>query len=238
MKKIALLLAAFVALPLHADLLSQIRSVSGWVGYAVPIAKTAGLVCSWENTMSINYDEWRGRDSSALFVLYEVHDGEILTVRLSSPECPSNKTARWLNDVDPKESARMLRGLIDSNTSVSKKAVAALALHRDTTDDLIAIAKRHPASKVRSQALFWLSQAAGEKAVATLRGAVDNDPDADVKEKAVFGISQLPNDRSVPLLIELMKTHKNRNVRKKAAFWLGQKDDPRALAAIEEILTH
>jgi hypothetical protein len=236
MKKIAFLVA-LLALPVQADLLQQIQSVTGWVGYGVPIADGDSLICSWGDGSWSHWNELRGRSSSALYLFYEVREGEILTIRLSSPECPPNKTDRWLADVDPKESARMLRGLIDRNTSISKKAVAAFALHRGTTDELITIAKRHPSSKVRSQSLFWLSQQAGDKAIATLRGAVDNDPDAEVKEKAVFGISQLPNDRSVPLLIELMRSHRSPNVRKKAAFWLGQKDDPRALAAIEEILT-
>jgi hypothetical protein len=236
MKKIAFLLALLV-LPVQADLLQDIKSVQGWVGYAVPIADGDSLICSWDNGMNISTGDWRGRTSSALFLFYEVREGEILTIRLSSPECPPNRSDRWLNAVDPKESARLLRRLIDENSSLSKKAVSAFALHRDTTDELIAIAKRHPSSKVRGQSLFWLSQQAGDKAVAALRGAVDNDPDADVKAKAVFGISQLPDEKSVPLLIQLMKTHRSPSVRKKAAFWLGQKDDPRALQAIEEILT-
>ena len=89
---------------------------------------------------------------------------------------------------------------------------------------------------MRSKALFWLAQQAGEKVSSTLRDAVDNDPEEDVRAHAVFAISQLPDDQGIPILVELANTHRSTAVRKKAIFWLGQKHDPRALAAIEDIL--
>jgi HEAT repeat protein len=106
----------------------------------------------------------------------------------------------------------------------------------EAVDDVLTLAKRDGDSHVRGQALFWLSQAAGRKAAAALRDAVDNDPNEGVKEKAIFGISQLPDDQSIPMLAELMRSHRSKAVRKKAAFWLGQKNDPRAFAAIEDFL--
>jgi HEAT repeat protein len=160
----------------------------------------------------------------------------VVSIRLSSPECRTTRTVQWLPNVSPAESVRYLRALIDGDRDVAKKAVTALALHRDTTEELIALAKRHPTAKIRSQALFWISQKAGDKAAGVLLDAIDNDPEESVRTKAVFGVAQLPNERSVPMLIELMKTHRSPAVRKKAAFWLGQKDDPRALAALEEML--
>jgi HEAT repeat protein len=134
------------------------------------------------------------------------------------------------------ESIKLLTALIDADVEISKKAVTALALHRDSEDELIRLARRHPSKSVRGSALFWVGQRAGRRAIETLRDAVDNDPDAGVKARAVFGIAQLPNERSIPILIELLNTHRSREVRKKAAFWLSQKDDPRALAAFEAIL--
>ena len=237
MKKMAFLF--LLALPLRADLASQIRAVNGWVGYSVPIVDGNHFVCSWDDSITISRDDDYNRQSSALHVLYEVEKGRIVTVRLSSPECRYQRTVQWITTpVDPRESVRFLLDLVNGN-EVGKKAMGALALHRDTKDEeLIALARRHPESKIRSNALFWISQRAGDKAAGVLRDAVDNDPEEDVRAKAVFGISQLPNDKSIPLLIELMKTHRNARVRKKAAFWLGQKDDPRALAALEDLLTH
>ena len=233
MKTMAFLLV-LLALPLQADLASDIRSADGWVGYSVPIVEGRHTICSWDNTMEIDH-RW-DNPASALLVMYQVEKGAIRSVRMSSPECRATHPVRWLQNVTSDESLRFLGALIDGEHEVAKKAVTALALHRDAEDELIRLARRHPSKTVRGTALFWVGQRAGARAVETLRDAIENDPDGDVKAKAVFGIAQLPNDRSIPILVELLNTHRSRAVRKKAAFWLSQKDDPRALAALEAIL--
>ena len=93
--------------------------------------------------------------------------------------------------------------------------------------------KRDPSAKVRGQALFWLGQKAGQRAVAALEGAVADDPDRDVRKKAVFALSQLPKDEGVPKLIALARTHRDPEVRKQAMFWLGQSGDERAVQFFE-----
>jgi HEAT repeat protein len=237
MKKIAFLAILALAPPLRADLRQQIESKSGWIGYSVPIAGRH-TICSWDDWSDSIKDGPRLQPSSALYVLYHVNAGHIDSVRLSSPECASlNHEVQWLDGVDGRASATLLRTLIDGDDrSLAKKAVDAFALHQGTTDDLIDIARHNSSSKVRSMALFWISQAAGTRAASVLKDAIDNDPEEDVKTKAVFGISQLPNDQSIPLLVELIRTNRSAAVRKKAAFWLGQKNDPRALQALEDIL--
>jgi len=92
-------------------------------------------------------------------------------------------------------------------------------------------------AQVRGQALFWLAQKAGKKAVGAIDGAIQNDPDTEVKKKAVFALSQLPHEEGVPKLIEVAQTNKNPEVRKQAMFWLGQSEDPRALAFFEKVLS-
>jgi hypothetical protein len=121
---------------------------------------------------------------------------------------------------------------------VREKGVFAMMQSREKekVDDVIALARSDPEPHVRAQALFWLSQEAGQRAASALHDAVDNDPNEEVKNKAVFGISQLPDDESIPLLVDLMKHNRSREVRRKAAFRLGQKNDPRATAAIAEYL--
>lgn len=237
MKKIAFLATLLLALPLHADLRQQVESKSGWVGYSVPI-NGEHTVCSWDDWSESVSDGPRLAPSTALYVLYHVEGGHIDGIRLSSPQCGAlNRNVRWLDAVDPRESAKLLRTLIDADDrAVAKKAVNALALHQGTTDDLIEIARHNGSSKVRSMALFWISQAAATRAASVLKDAIDNDPEEEVKAKAVFGLSQLPDDQSIPLLIDLIKTNRSAAVRKKAAFWLGQKNDPRALQALEDIL--
>lgn len=237
MKRIAFLAMLTLALPLRADLRQQIESKTGWIGYSVPISGHH-TVCSWDDGSESISDGPHLEPSTALYVLYHVVARHIDGIRLSSPQCGAlNREVQWIDGVDPRASAGLLRTLIDGDDrSMAKKAVSALALHAGTTGDLIEIAKHNPSSKVRGMALFWVSQAAGTRAAAVLKDAIDNDPEDDVKTKAVFGISQLPNDQSIPLLVDLIKTNRSAAVRKKAAFWLGQKNDPRALQALEDIL--
>jgi hypothetical protein len=105
--------------------------------------------------------------------------------------------------------------------------------------DLLALAKNTAApTSNRKDAVFWLSQEAGDaatKGIAEL--ADDQDQDREVRDQAVFALSQLPSDKGIPILIRLVRSNRDPKVRRKALFWLGQSDDPRALALIEEILT-
>src|SRR5262249_14840652 len=104
--------------------------------------------------------------------------------------------------------------------------------------DLLALAKDQRAPREsRKQGVFWLSQAAGDKAAQGLSDMVDDDSeDREIREQAVFALSQLPRDQGVPILIKAARTNKDPKVRRQALFWLGQSDDPRALALFEEIL--
>ena len=103
-------------------------------------------------------------------------------------------------------------------------------------EDLIHLAKSDTDTGVREQAIFWVAQKAGKKAVAMLKDTVENDPEVAVKKKAVFAISQLPKDEAVPELLHVAQTNPEPAVRKDAIFWLGQTHDPRALAYFEQIL--
>ena len=91
-------------------------------------------------------------------------------------------------------------------------------------------------ARIRSDALFWLAQRAGQQAAATIAEAIDRDPDTDVKKRAVFALSQLPKDEGVPKLMDVAKNNRNAAVRQQAMFWLGQSNDPRALKFFEDIL--
>ena len=103
----------------------------------------------------------------------------------------------------------------------------------DGLDTLLELAKHDASAKVRGQALFWLGQKAGQRAVAALEGAIVDDPDREVRKKAVFALSQLPRDEGVPKLIAVARTHRDPEVRKQAMFWLGQSGDERAVSFFE-----
>jgi hypothetical protein len=124
----------------------------------------------------------------------------------------------------------------DGDDDFRKHLAFVLTLNDSGIDTLLELAKRDPSSQVRGQALFWLGQKAGQRAVAALEGAVTDDPDRDVRKKAVFALSQLPKDEGVPRLITVARTHRDPEVRKQAMFWLGQSGDERAVGFFEEIL--
>jgi uncharacterized protein with PIN domain len=89
----------------------------------------------------------------------------------------------------------------------------------------------------RKQAVFWVGQAAGEKAAEGLREVVgESKLDREVRLSAVFALSQ-HREGGVPALIDIAKSSKDAEVRKQAIFWLGQSNDKRALDYFEKILT-
>lgn len=126
----------------------------------------------------------------------------------------------------------------DADPEFRKKLSFDLFVSRDpaAVEDLIGMAKSDKDVGVREQAIFWVGQKAGHKAVAMLKDTVENDPEVGVKKKAVFALSQLPRDEAVPELLHVAQTNASPTVRKEAIFWLGQTHDPRALEYFEQIL--
>ena len=103
---------------------------------------------------------------------------------------------------------------------------------------LLALAKDGSRSRnVRTQAVFWVSQAAGDKATAGLVEVVgDAAADQDVRLQAVFALSQRPKDEGIPALLDVARNSKDPKIRKQSIFWLGQSGDPRAIAYFESVL--
>jgi hypothetical protein len=103
---------------------------------------------------------------------------------------------------------------------------------------LLALAKDDTRSRsVRTQAVFWVSQAAGEKATDGLvEVAEDAAGDRDVRLQAVFALSQRPRDEGIPALLDIARNSKDPRIRKQSIFWLGQSGDPRAIAYFESVL--
>jgi hypothetical protein len=157
----------------------------------------------------------------------------------ASPLWLREKGGFWLGAGRGHEGYLALKKLAsDPDPEFRKKLTFDLFVSHDpaAVDDLIRMAKSDQAVAVREQAIFWVGQKAGAKAVALLKDTVENDPEVGVKKKAVFAISQLPKDEAVPELLHVAQTNADPAVRKDAMFWLGQTHDPRALAYFEQIL--
>jgi hypothetical protein len=219
MRTARLLLALFAAVPLFAD---------NWIAWRIP-SRSSVSVSGWHHCVS----------SGQIVMALRMDKATIEDVRFFDPACDPDFDGLKLEmrTTAPEASIEFLlshlRGANDPD-----EVVTAIALHEHekVVPALIPLARNDPSRDVRRQAIFWLGQKAGYKAIGELRRSVDEDPDDKVKEHAVFAISQLPNDRAVPLLMDLVKTHKSRRVRERALFWLAQTEDPRALDLIESIL--
>jgi HEAT repeat protein len=216
-----------------------------WIGYAVPVNRADRENGCWAS------DGFSGRarvgpvkleGSESIFVLYRIADRNVQKIRIASPECPLDAgglALYWLTGVRATDSVDWLETLASGDTtrSLANSATMAIALHEDrhATDRLIALVRGGKSSAVRGNALFWVAQRAGDRAVGTITQALD-DPETEIRKKAVFALSQLPKDEGVPKLIEVARSHRDAAVRKQAMFWLGQSRDPRALAFFEQVL--
>jgi hypothetical protein len=174
-----------------------------------------------------------------------IHESAKATAVLESLAASANplwlreKSGFWLGAGRGHDGYLVLKKLTgDPDPEFRKKLTFDLFVSHDpaAVDDLIRVAKSDQAVAVREQAIFWVGQKAGAKAVAMLKDTVENDPEVGVKKKAVFAISQLPKDEAVPELLHVAQTNADPAVRKDAMFWLGQTHDPRALAYFEQIL--
>ena len=217
-----------------------------WVGYAVATNSRTDDDGCWTGSSGARYQQvgpvkLEGADS--LYVLYRLSDRRVDRIRFASSSCPLDAgglTVTWLTGVTGRASVDWLTRFTTGEPArrLQNQAVVAIALHGDPTalDRLLTLARQGENARLRSDALFWVAQRAGAKAIGTVTDAIDTDPDLEVKKKAVFALSQMPRDEGVPKLIDVARTNRHREVRKQAMFWLGQSGDPRALRFFEEIL--
>ena len=198
---------------------------------------------AWLSSLVTNNDK---RHSDQALAAIAMHDTQKATTALEGFASSSNplwlreKGAFWLGAGRGHDGYVSLKKMMgDPDPEFRKKLSFDLFVSKDpaAVDDLIAMAKSDKDVGVREQAIFWIGQMAGHKAVAMLKDTVENDPEVGVKKKAVFALSQLPKDEAVPELLHVAQTNASPTVRKEAIFWLGQTHDPRALNYFEQILS-
>ena len=199
---------------------------------------------AWLASLTSADDRTRTDEALAAIALHRTEKATTTLANFASSANPlwlREKGAFWLGAERGHEGLLVLEKLAaDPDPEFRARLAFDLSLCHEpgAIDDLIRMAKSDTDTRVREQAIFWVGQAAGVKAVATLKGAIRNDPEVAVKKKAVFALSQLPKDEAVPDLLEVAKTNPDPEVRKEAIFWLGQTHDPCALAYFEQILEH
>ncbi len=243
-----LILLLISALPryLPAQTLAQRVSAAEEGTVRLNFAARPGVCGDWEGeiTMRQDTDEWQADcGSQPVRVALRVRDHGVYSVR-------TYVGGRWLPDrwstdlgtVRVQEAADYFIALAErtGDRRVGGDPLLPIVLADSVViwPSLLRLARTPRVSReTRSQAVFWLSQAAGAAAAAALDSIVhDVRGDREVRKKAIFALSQRSNDEGVPALIRIARANPDPEIRKTALFWLGQSEDPRALDLFEEIL--
>src|SRR6266436_1763031 len=139
-----------------------------------------------------------------LIVLYRLEAKHVVKIRVASDDCTLDadasadqalesfvtpeqrdelrrQAAFWMGAARGKAGLTALQQMAKTDPSSDVRAHVAFALsvrhEAGALEEMIHMANDDTSSHVRGQALFWLAQKAGKKAVGTIAGAIDNDPD-------------------------------------------------------------
>ena len=175
-------------------------------------------------------------------LVVEVRGGEPTRTRVYvGGRWRDSSRATDLGEVPAAVVQQWLLGLAErSDSRAAREAIfpATIANAPEPWPTLLRIARdsRRP-RETRTQAVFWLGQAAGEAATRELKQlAVEDTIDREIKQQVVFALSRRPKAEAVPALIDVARTHRDPEVRRTALFWLAKQDDPRALEFIEKLV--
>jgi hypothetical protein len=195
------------------------------------------------NSRSKYRDEWEDEcEPGPVRIALDVADRQVIAIR-------TYVGGRWRRDGDAtdigmvgtREAVDYLLGdVVRAGGKAAQNAIFPATIADSVTvwSRLLTIARDDDIERgARTQAVFWVGQAAGEKAAEGLKEVVgESKLDREVRMSAVFALSQ-HKEGGVPALIEIAKSSKDAEVRKQAIFWLGQSKDKRALDYFERILT-
>jgi hypothetical protein len=212
-------------------------------GFGNSISRGGGSRINWSSSDSpdVLYDEECSH--SPVRIVLNVSDGRIEKLRtyVGGRWRPATSEIVDLGTVSTREATGYLLTLAArEKSSVGEQAILPLTLADSVViwPQLFKIA-RDPDTpkKTQRQAVFWISQAAGEAVAPDRYEKSRESEDSEIRKQAVFAISQRKRDDSVPALIQIARNNKDPEVRKSALFWLGQSGDPRAITLFEEILS-
>ena len=85
---------------------------------------------------------------------------------------------------------------------------------------------RRESIELRKNALFWVGQMGGLRAI-ELQDLYDTLDDLEMKEQLIFVASQMGEAEAVDFLMEIAANERDKDLRERALFWLGQSNDPR-----------
>jgi hypothetical protein len=135
---------------------------------------------------------------------------------------------RWLLSAVGSSDPRPARGAM---------LAATLTDSIDSWPTLVQIARNEALNgDVRNQAVYLLSEFAGERVTASLDSVAYDAGDREVRKQAIFAMSRRPPEEAVPNLLRMAESLKDRELRRLAVYWLGRTKDPRAVEFFEKVL--
>ena len=198
----------------------------------------------FNETRRVNDEAWLGRCTFGPLIVTLERSGDRLasaSLRVGEPDARGGVTD--LGHVPAQQAVDYLLrdALPRAERSAAKELIlaAVLADSAESWPALLEIGREDRISRdIRKNAVFWVGQAAAEKATEGLASiAGDASEDLDVRRHALFALSQQPREVGIPALIDVARTSREAELVKHALFWLGQSDDPRALDLFREILS-
>ncbi|HYW33190.1 MAG TPA: hypothetical protein VE869_16935 [Gemmatimonas sp.] len=142
---------------------------------------------------------------------------------------PAADAAAWLLSVAGTARDGVANNALSSAT-LADSTDAASALLRIVGDG------KRP-SGLRSSAMGWLGEVAGDRVAARLDSIAYEPGDREVRKQAIHALSRRPAEEAVPNLLKMAETLPDRELRKTAVFWLARSQDPRAIAWITRAVT-
>jgi HEAT repeats len=198
-----------------------------WAGYTEPsIPGRHNENCSMGNTVSSTMSTIHLEGDTAIAVLIRVEGGQVVQLRVTSPDCKLDAGGLrfiWIDKVPAAASVAWLKQQIPG--AHPDRAISAIALHAgpaadQALEDMTALTQPE---NIRSKTAFWLGTTRGARGVVVLKRMLATDPSDKVREQVVFGLSQSKDPQGVTTVFDVARSDKSAHVRGQALFWLAQK---------------
>ena len=246
-----------------AGLANTVRTLAGsqvspaWIAYAVPLVSGERSMCCWnsnvqgrgctlepqnENTaFPIAAGTVHLEGASEFFVFLRVENRKVEKIRTFSVDCAIDGGGLPLylfTEARANESVALLESLLPEDGDRSQRqlahgAIAAIALHRDSSADAALDRLIVPARSedVRRQVVFWLGNARGRNGYESVLRVLREDPSAAVRDHAVFSLTLSKEPQAFSNIVRVAHDDKSPHVRGQALFWLAKKGPPQSASA-------
>jgi HEAT repeat protein len=210
--------------------LGRATSARFWTAYSFDVRPGVAVDLDWKggktsvNGTSISFDSTRETRNLGIFLLHEPGNDVIARVEVYNLDRDreySGYRVYWLGRANNDESLNLMQNLVEARqaTGTSEHATMAIALHDDPRAGRIlkSFVQQSSVEKVRTTAVFWLGQIAGETAF--LADLVRNENESrEVRKQAAFAIGVGKDPNALSTLQNLYPSVTQRDVKNQIIF--------------------